>query len=181
MSTVRLSRKNAQAVAAHLQKQPALYPALAGALRQLQDGLAPRRAKPIAIAARKAKAERVRAHQDETSAIYREVEKRADGKCEACGLPFSPADPPELDHQPGRHRAPQTVQNCWLIHARTCHRVKTNPAGGARIHLERFITHAEKHGFHAEAERARARLEGIVSMRERGAFPVPKVFEGGAR
>lgn len=128
---------------------------------ELFEALAPRRK---SAAVRKTEAKR-RAKRTETSAIYDAADDRAAGRCEACGLLFETSDGPELDHFRGRGKAQQTIENCWLLH-RTCHHQRTNNSPSAAYWLERFIIHADKHGYAAEAARARVRL---ATVRTRGA------------
>jgi hypothetical protein len=159
VSTVRLARKNAQAVVAYLERLPCLYPALAGALRQLKDGLAPRRLKLIEKQRREEKRSKREVKNAETSAIYADVEKRADGKCEACGRAFGQFDPPHLDHYVGRGKAKQSVRNCWLIHGNSCHRQKHAGHPSAAYWHGLFAVHCDRHGYRREAADARAKFE----------------------
>jgi hypothetical protein len=61
-----------------------------------------------------------------------------------------------MDHALSR-RVPQSVANCWAL-TDTCHQRKTDSFGGAAAWLRLFVAHAEKHGYAAEAARARDRL-----------------------
>lgn len=89
---------------------------------------------------------------------------RAGPLCECgCGRRFSEFNPAEMDHALGRARA-ESVETCWML-ARSCHVDKTRSDPSAALWLRRFICHASFFGYHAEAEQARRRLEGIVAMR----------------
>jgi hypothetical protein len=133
---------------------------------ELRRALAP---KPTS-SARKKTAAKKRTRRQQTSAIYEEVAKRAGGKCEACRGGFSAfaysVNRPELDHFYGRGRSAD-VASCWMLCA-TCHHHKTNNRPDAGYWLRTFFSHCIAHGYSAEAEKARARLEGIVSLREVG-------------
>ena len=103
----------------------------------------------------------------ELSDLCRRLSARARGRCECCSRPFAPGvAAATLDHFFGRARAEESAATCWLLRA-DCHRAKTDNAPSAREWHERWIRHAERHGYVAEAARARARLEGIITLRER--------------
>ena len=87
--------------------------------------------------------------------------RRADGLCEACRV--RPAG--RIDHFEGRARS-ESLETCWHLCV-LCDNAKTVNRPSARHWLESFIRHAESHGYTAAAERARARLDGIVAVRER--------------
>jgi hypothetical protein len=112
----------------------------------------------------------------ETSAIYAEVEKRADGKCEACGRLFSPSDPPELDHALGRGKVAQSVRNTWLIH-RSCHRARHAGRPSSAYWHGLFAVHCDRHGYRREAADARAKFEADNLVEQ--AAKVSKVFHEG--
>lgn len=116
-------------------------------------------------AAREVKQSKHELRVEKRSKVYVAVEKRAGGRCEMCGMEFSDADPPELDHQEGRGRS-ESVETTWLLH-RSCHRLKTNNDPSAAHWLEKIVAHAERYVYRKTAARARARLEGIVAARER--------------
>lgn len=98
--------------------------------------------------------------------VWRQASERLVGwNCEACETPFSDADPPEQDHFFGRGKAPTTIQSTWLIH-RSCHRRKTNSEPTSAFWLDLFYRHAAKHGYHAEAAKAQARLDSLRLSRE---------------
>lgn len=96
--------------------------------------------------------------------VYSECEERAAGRCESCGLPFGIGltDRPECDHFFGRAKAPETVENCWLIHSR-CHRDKSDNFPTAAVWLLRFANHCLKHQYTEAAQRARDKLAWLTS------------------
>jgi hypothetical protein len=71
----------------------------------------------------------------------------------------------ELDHFFGRGKAKQSAENCWAL-CRKCHHYKTENRPSAARWLEDFLQHCLRYGYAAEAERARARLEGICAVRK---------------
>lgn len=106
-----------------------------------------------------------------TKDIRSAVCRRADGKCEACekwvGLHGEDA---HLDHRFGRGagRPPESVENCWLL-CIACDGERTKPSRtDAGYWWGRFILHAQRYGFTAEALLADNQLEwlrakGLVS------------------
>lgn len=89
---------------------------------------------------------------EETRRIREAVFRRAGYRCECgCGQPVA-----HLDHFRGR-RVQQSEANCWGLSV-GCDFNKTNSKPSAAYWCEKFIAHATKHGFHAEAERVGARL-----------------------
>lgn len=170
MSTVRISKKSARALSDFFANTHVRDRLLDPAIIELRAALTPRKPKPLAVASREARVSRRAAKGYETDEIRRQVLERAGGACEVpgCYIIFSTLNPGELDHFHGRGKAKQSVENCWQI-CRGDHRNKTNNRPSAAWWLERFIAHAERHGYRAEAERARARLEGIVTVREQAA------------
>lgn len=101
------------------------------------------------------------------SALVLKLQRRARGWCECgCGHPFSSGFAcATLDHFFGRARAEESEATCWLLRWE-CHHAKTNNDPSARVWHERWIRHCERHGYVDEAARARARLEGIIAVRE---------------
>ena len=91
------------------------------------------------------------------------IVRRADGLCEACRV--RPAA--RIDHFFSRGRA-ESLETCWHLCVE-CDIDKTYNRPAASHWLLSFVCHAESHGYTAAAERARARLEGIVAVREREA------------
>ena len=159
MSRISLSLKHARAISAYLKDDPVVSSVIDAAADELRRQLAP---KPRSSAVKRTAAKK-RSKRKETSSIYEEVAKRAGGLCECCTsslLTFRP----ELDHFTSRRHG-QSVETCWML-CSACHREKTDNSPSAAWWLERFISHCERNGYSAEAERARSRLEGIVSVRE---------------
>jgi hypothetical protein len=163
MSRVSLSVKHARALWGLLPNVADVSPDERMAMAALEAALKPR---PVSSQRKKTAAKR-RTRKAETSAIYEEVAKRAGGKCEACRGGFSAfaysVNRPELDHFYGRGRSAD-VASCWMLCA-TCHHHKTNNRPDAGYWLRTFFSHCIAHGYSAEAEKARARLEGIVQLR----------------
>lgn len=95
--------------------------------------------------------------REETQAIRAAVMERARGRCEACGVPSVVL---ELDHQHGRGKAPQSVENCRAL-CPLCHREKTLSRPSAAHWLKDFAAHCDVYGYAAEAKRARARLSFV--------------------
>jgi hypothetical protein len=139
------------------------------ALRDIEHSLAPRKPKPLRTERLKEKRAKKASKREETSAIYREVEKRAGGSCEACGVSFNPTDPPELDHALGRGKKRQSVRNCWLIH-RGCHRSRHAGKPSREWWLERWSDHCAKHGFLPESLDALAEIHSEKLVRAAAAL-----------
>lgn len=92
---------------------------------------------------------------------------RAAGVCECgCGDPLvlSFDGVAELDHFFGRARVPEAVSNCWALR-RNCHGEKTDNRPSAASWLQKFIAHANRHGYENEAGRAWTRL---AVLRQKG-------------
>jgi 5-methylcytosine-specific restriction endonuclease McrA len=106
-----------------------------------------------------------RSKADETHAIRLQAFSRSGGSCECgCGRTISFASG-ELDHFHGKGKVKQALSNVWAL-TRDCHVAKTNSKPDARWWLEAFIQHCGRHGYKAEAEKAKARLESMVLVRE---------------
>lgn len=102
----------------------------------------------------------------ETSEKYRQVEARADGRCECgCGLVFTSMHPPELDHFWGRGKGPQSASNTWMLTS-LCHKAKTSNRPSAAYWLRLFIHHATKHNYVNEIARAGNRLNFVEARAE---------------
>lgn len=118
--------------------------------------------RPCSLKAQKSK-------RDETAEIRAAVFARAKGLCECgCGAPLgldSAPFPPSLDHFFGRGHVKQAVENCWAL-AFGCDRGKTANYPSARFWLEKFALHCDCHGYLAEAAKARARIDGMVAVRD---------------
>jgi 5-methylcytosine-specific restriction endonuclease McrA len=96
--------------------------------------------------------------------VYAEVEERAGGCCESCGLPFGIGlkERPEADHFFGRAKAPESIENVWLIHSK-CHRDKTDSFPTAAVWLLRFANHCIKFRYEEAAQRAKDKLSWLTS------------------
>lgn len=157
-AAIKLSRKTASALLELLPEDDLLSPTDRRFKVDLRAALKPKRSVKFARARKTAKKASKR---EETSNIYREVEQRADGLCEMCGDAFSPLDPPEMDHARGKGRAPQSVENCWMLHGRSCHRRKHN--GLAVEWLTQYRLHAEYFGYSREMSWADGRLAFVTA------------------
>ena len=163
---VKLSRKAAQSALDYLANVVRL-PDSHATVTELRAALKPRLSKPM----RRARVEGVKAARAaknaETASIRAAVFLRAGGRCEHCGRHFGDLDPGELDHFFGRGKVPQTDRNTWAL-CRGSHREKTKNDPSASYWLVQFIAHAERHGFSAEAERARKRLDALTMLPKAG-------------
>lgn len=165
---VSLSRRSAVEIRDYLHGRASI-PAKSFAIAELEHALTPRKPRPLAVASRKVKAEKKASKREQRADVRALVMARAEANgnlCECgCGRVMDGEFilRPTLDHYFGRARA-ESVETCWAI-AEGCHYLKSNNVPSASAWIERFITHAEKHGYTAEAERARARLEGICAIR----------------
>ncbi len=93
-----------------------------------------------------------------TKRLRAAVFKRADGACECgCGA-FITEESGRLDHFFGRAKAPESMSTCWAI-CLGCDQAKTLNYPSARYWLERFVDHAQRHGYSAEVERAFAKID----------------------
>jgi hypothetical protein len=163
MTRVSLSAKHARALLAIREDHDnAMTTACADAFATLERAL---KLRPKSSQVRKTAAKR-RAKRTETSAIYEEVAKRADGKCE-CGCL---RDFDETVH--GRPMVdlffgpPQvaSVESCWLLR-QGCRDRKRSDWPDAGYWLALFIEHCNLHGYESAREKAVARLEGMLSVR----------------
>lgn len=162
-----LSRKHLAGLVAFIDRARVagvpIAPTEAFAIALLKSESAPRKPKPMAVERKKAKAAKKATKREQRADVRALVMARSLGLCEACVKDLTPADPGELDHFFGKARA-ESVESCWLL-CRACHRAKTDNKPSAAWWLDKFGGHARFSGYHAEAERARARLEGIVAVR----------------
>jgi 5-methylcytosine-specific restriction endonuclease McrA len=122
---------------------------------------------------KKAKATREKKKREkakDTKSIVAECAVRSPDVCECgCGVVFTPAAHAQLDHFFGRVRAKQSAQNCWRLRPE-CHRAKTNNQPSAAYWLQKFVKHAEKHGYGEEFRMAARRLRSI-EIQEEGVAP----------
>lgn len=159
--SIRISRKTAQALLGLVEGYNP------GLTQTLRAALAPRPKKALPFVPRKkAKATKKRTKKEETSEIRAAVMNRAAGDCEACSFGFdgTALSRLDLDHFFGRVRVKQSERNCWAL-CRICHREKTRNDPSAAHWLERFIKHAEKHGYSEEAGMATRRLAALEMTR----------------
>lgn len=117
-------------------------------------------------AARKQARAKVELRREKFSKVRRAVEKRASGLCEACGAAFSDVDPGECDHAFGgaNRRSLESVEGCWLIHGRSCHRLKTANDPSALHWLCLFREHATRYGYFAMAREAEKRIDATYLL-----------------
>ena len=98
-----------------------------------------------------------------TSKLRAAVCKRADGKCESCrawvGLN---GEDGHLDHRFGRGagRPEESPANCWLL-CIACDHARTTNSPSAAYWWAKFIHHAQRYGFEAEALLADVKLETL--------------------
>jgi hypothetical protein len=83
---------------------------------------------------------------------------RAADSCECGCRRYIGNDQGRLDHFFGRAKVAQALSNCWALSIDCDIRKTLNEPSGA-YWLERFIVHAERHGYVLESERARAKLQ----------------------
>lgn len=166
MSRISLSKKDAQTIAQAWDLLPSDYVTRSQfglAFERLRMALKPRN-RPMPLEAKKKAAERRQAHKDETSAIYEAVRNRAGSLCECgCGTPFQEEGPdaPQMDHFWGRGRAPQTVQNCWMLTVR--HHTRKGASDPSREHwLKAFLNHCSWWKYHNEVAKAARKLESLA-------------------
>ncbi len=99
------------------------------------------------------------AYLDERATIRAQVEARAAGSCEACGVSlfgiYGEVD--EFFGGSGRRRQMMSAKTCWLLHA-ACHRDKTENLPNAGHWIRLFAAHCRKHGLLYEAAQAEKRL-----------------------
>ena len=89
--------------------------------------------------------------------------KRAAGSCEACGVWVGlDGEDAHLDHRWGRGagRPEESVQNCWLLCV-ACDAERTTNSPSAAYWWGRFVLHAQRYGFEAEALLADIKLETL--------------------
>lgn len=105
------------------------------------------------IARRRRRADR-QEHNEETTGIYAQVDRRAQGRCECgCGLAFDASldGRPQMDHMFGRIEE-QTVEACWML--RADHYAAKTAHSPSRYHwINRFLVHVTRHRYDAEARR----------------------------
>lgn len=130
-------------------------------IQLLGGALLPKRSAKPARERRETKAE---LRREKFSRVRKAAEKRAGGRCEACGNEFSDSDPSEADHifgGLGRRRALEAVETVWLIHGRSCHRLKTanDPSALHWLCLQRDW--ADRHGYRFTSKTLNDRVERL--------------------
>lgn len=136
-------------------------------LRFLKPHAAAESAESTSETQRKAGLVSAPAHKEPTTAkrkdIRAEVCERAAGQCESCGkwVGEDGADA-HLDHRFGRGagRPAESVENCWLL-CIACDHSRTTNSPSAAYWWGRFILHAQRYGFTAEAQLADTKLETL--------------------
>jgi 5-methylcytosine-specific restriction endonuclease McrA len=102
---------------------------------------------------------RKRARKTKTADVREQVMKRADDTCESCGMGALHL---EMDHFFGGSlkRILERLETCWVL-CRMCHHLKTNNSPDRAHWLKRFIEHATRHDYAAEADIALGKLEAL--------------------
>lgn len=166
MRSVRISAKDARYILALLRSErldrgPAAD-TLRKALGELERALA---VKPAVRAARKAKAAKRGTKRAAYTQIRKAVADRAPFVCECGCLRWfrGVGGGATVDHFFGRSRD-ESVASCWRLRF-DCHEQKTLNQPNAAHWIRLFIAHCYRHGYHAEASKARARLEAIEMTR----------------
>ena len=131
-------------------------------LEELEAAMKPKRSLAPARQRRTAKRETVKERRAE---IRTQLEARANGSCEACGISERFVGPLEWDHFFGRVRVPETVRSGWLL-CPECHRQKTENRPYAETWLEAFADHCRRHGYASERRMASDRLDARALSRE---------------
>lgn len=116
MSTIKLSRRTAEVLLKRAQDVPQLSFAVQNAIAELNSALQRKPLKRSVKLARARKAAKRETKREETARIRREVEARADGRCEICAA----GNPTDLHHSFGRVRVRQTASSCLFL-CRRCH------------------------------------------------------------
>lgn len=130
------------------------------------------RVRPALRAAKQRREVKRKTKRERTSEIREEVMKRAGLVCECgCGRWFRGFNgAAQLDHYDGRARS-ESVETCWALRA-DCHREKTDGVPSSIEWHERFLAHAQRHGYATAAICARRRI---------GAEELILAAEGGVR
>lgn len=155
--SVRISRRTAAYVLEVLEQEQAVEMGIrvGQAIAELRAAMAPK--KSVRLAHKRVAAKK-RTKRAETKDVWTAVMDRALGACEACQAQAGPKL--QLDHFFGRVRVPQSERNCFAL-CPACHREKTDNVPSAAHWLEKFVAHAERHGFTEEAGMATRRLAAI--------------------
>lgn len=97
----------------------------------------------------------------ETKRIRAACLARAGESCE-CGCQRFLGEDAQMDHQAGRGRARQTVENCWMLTAH-CHEQRTLNKPSAAWWLRAYASHCARWNYSHEHERAIARLQFVAA------------------
>lgn len=159
--SIKLSARSArllEALLVVLEEQGQLHTYEKQALNELRTSRRPRPSKRLG---RERKTQRKTAKNAETAEIRAEVMARAGGVCECgCGQTFHSFNPAELDHARGRGKAPQSVQNTWLL-TRNCHREKHHEESS--LWLAKYLAHSIRHRHEWERRWAEGRIAFVTA------------------
>ncbi len=144
------------------------------ALGQLRQAIShATRERPALKKAAAKRSKKKREKSKDTKSIRALVMERARGRCECCLMDIG-EDRLQLDHMFGRVRQKQSVSNCWAL-ADLHHMGKTNNVPTAETWLTKFLGHALRHGYAAEAREVRKRLESLSLQAEAESLTAPKL------
>jgi hypothetical protein len=165
---VSISRRSALALADEYPN-----PGLDRALAELRSALRPRPVKALKKARREKTKEKRLLKKGATAVVRALVMERAGNRCECgCGIHFSGenwrsfANEAEMDHFAGRGRR-ESLESCWAL-TRHCHHNKTRNWPSTEHWLTAFLIHCERHGYAAEATKARNRFAFVQARSELG-------------
>ncbi len=160
---VSISVKSARVIYSSLEANGILGPGSTRVFAELHSAIKrATRARPALKKSKAAREKKKRTKAKDTKSVRAIVFARAGGKCECgCGQALKAFDPGDLDHFWGRGKAPQSVENCWLL-TRQCHRQKTDWYPCRQDWLLAFARHCDKHAYATEAMRARRMVHSIA-------------------
>jgi hypothetical protein len=126
--------------------------------QRLDALLAPTKA-DASKAKRRAEKKRGRsARRAETAALKEQALEREGGCCAVCCRPASAYLPLDPDHFWGVAKAPQSIENVWLL-CRACHDRKTENKPDRAYWLQTFRLHARRYGYRREVAKVDAVLD----------------------
>lgn len=158
-ASVRISARAARALHARLKAEGATDVDERRAFVELEMALRAKPKKALPFPTRKQeRAKRKATKKGRRQEIRVEIEARANGCCEACGISERFVGPLEWDHFHGRVRVPESVQTGWFL-CHPCHANKTKNHPARTDWLGTFAGHCERHGYVHEARRANELLE----------------------
>lgn len=102
------------------------------------------------------------------ASIASAVLARAGDACECqCGRGFDGSidGTRTIDHQPGRGRCEDTLEDLWVLRW-GCHRAKTDNNPSAAVWLGLFLIHQERHGY--DSTKTKKRLEWVLTQAQFG-------------